>query len=75
MRTFRLIRDVDVTGVSGTRLVAEGVEFTDGSVALRWTSEPRSMVFHESLQAVLDVHGHGGRTRVAFSEDREKERA
>lgn len=35
-RRFRLIRHHDVSGVSGTGPVAEGVQFTDGAVALRW---------------------------------------
>lgn len=35
MNRFELVRDVDVTGISGTGVVAEGVEFSDGTVALR----------------------------------------
>lgn len=31
MRTFHLERDIDITGISGTGLVAEGVEFADGT--------------------------------------------
>jgi len=34
-RPFVLRRLVDETGVSGTGVVAEGVEFSDGTVALR----------------------------------------
>ena len=37
-RAFVLQRNEDETGVSGTGIVAEGVEFSDGTVALRWTS-------------------------------------
>ena len=36
MRLFKLQRKVDCSGVSGTGVVAEGVEFDDGQVALRW---------------------------------------
>jgi hypothetical protein len=35
MRLFLLIRNEDVSGVSGTGIVAEGVEFSDGTVAMR----------------------------------------
>lgn len=65
-RAFVLQRDVDETGVSGTGIVAEGVEFSDGTVALRWTSEwPTSVVFHDrGMDSVNHVHGHGGKTRV-----------
>ena len=68
MRAFVLQRDVDDTGVSGTGVVAEGVEFSDGTVALRWATEwPTSVVFHErGIEAVEAIHGHGGKTRVVF---------
>ena len=68
MRAFLLVRDEDVTGVSGTGVVAEGVEFTGGAVALRWLSDwPTSVVFHDrGIESVRAVHGHGGRTRIEW---------
>jgi len=73
-RAFVLQRDEDVTGVSGTGVVAEGVEFSDGTVSLRWTSEwPTSVVFHDrGIESVRAVHGHDGRTRIVWR-DREIE--
>jgi hypothetical protein len=67
-RRFQLVRDVDVTGVSGTGVVAEGVEFSSGVVALTWLSAwPTSVVFHDrGMASVEAVHGHGGATRVEF---------
>ena len=67
-RAFELHRDVDMSGVSGTGVVAEGVEFSDGTVALRWNSEwPTSVVFHErGIESVEAVHGHGGHTRIVW---------
>jgi len=69
VRTFELHRDVDKTGVSGEGIVAEGVEFGDGVVALRWLSEwPTSVVFHDrGMEAVEAVHGHGGQTRIVWT--------
>jgi len=63
---FVLLRKEDETGVSGTGVVAEGVEFSDGTVALRWTSQwPTSVVFHDrGIESVEHVHGHGGKTKV-----------
>jgi len=65
---FTLVRDEDVTGVSGTGVVAEGVEFTGGVVALRWLSDwPTSVVFHDKgMESVHAVHGHSGKTRVVY---------
>lgn len=69
MRRFELHRDEDVSGVSGTGVVAEGVAFGgDGPVALRWTSEwPTSVVFHDrGIESLEAVHGHNGRTRIVW---------
>jgi hypothetical protein len=67
-RRFELHRDDDITGVSGTGVVAEGIAFTDGTVALRWRSEwPTSVVFHDrGVDAVKAIHGHGGATRIVW---------
>jgi hypothetical protein len=68
---FVLLRDEDVSGVSGTGVVAEGVVFSDGIAVLRWRGQwPTSVVFHErGLEAVREVHGHGGKTRVVVLDD------
>jgi hypothetical protein len=68
VRRFQLNRLHDVTGVSGPGVVAEGVAFTDGTVALRWLSQwPTSVVFHErGIAAVEAVHGHGGSTVIEW---------
>lgn len=68
MRRFVLHRDEDITGVSGTGVVAEGVEFTDGVVVIRWRGDwPTSTVHHDrGMAAVQHIHGHGGATRVVW---------
>lgn len=70
-RAFVLERLVDETGISGTGIVAEGVEFSDGTVALRWRGPwPTSVVFHDrGIAAVEAVHGHGGKTRIVWCEE------
>lgn len=73
MRTFRIVRDVDVSGISGTGVVAEGVEFTDGTVVVRWLPvtngsvevQPTTVV-HPDIWNVTALHGHGGSSRVEF---------
>jgi hypothetical protein len=69
-RPFELHRDTDVSGVSGTGVVAEGVAFSDGTVALRWLSDwPTSVVFHDrGVEAVEAIHGHGGATRIVWAD-------
>lgn len=65
-RCFFLKRDEDVTGVSGTGVVAEGVVFTTGWVALTWLTAVNSLVFYPDIQNVIDIHGHDGKTQVLF---------
>jgi len=67
-RPFKLVRTVDVSGVSGTGVVAEGAEFSDGSVALRWLGAHPSTAVWPSVAEVLAVHGHQGATSVYWIE-------
>lgn len=70
-RRFLLVRNTDVTGVSGTGVVAEGVLFSNGVVALQWTSEfPTSVVFHQrGMESVAAVHLHNGATVVQWLDE------
>lgn len=65
-RRFELIRDVDVSLVSGTGRVAEGVEFSDRSIALRWRSSTPSTTVFDRIEHVEAVHGHHGKTIVRW---------
>lgn len=68
-RRFVLNRLVDETGISGVGLVAWGVEFPDGKVALRWNTEYSSCVWYDGMDAVVEIHGHGGKTRVDWIDE------
>jgi hypothetical protein len=66
-RPFVLQRDLDLTGVSGTGTVADGIEFPDGTVTVRWRGEHASTVVWGSLADALHVHGHADTTRVVWA--------
>jgi hypothetical protein len=66
VRRFRLVRIEDVSGVSGTGLVAEGVEFNSGKVVLGWCSEIISLTIYDTLADMEAIHGHEGRTRIVW---------
>lgn len=66
MRRFVLNRKEDVSGVSGAGVVVEGVEFTDGTVAMRWLNDRPSTVFWDNMKNALSVHGHDGKTVVEW---------
>lgn len=66
-RKFTLIRSEDETGFSGTGKVAEGIEFSDGVIALRWmVGVHQSTVLWDDIESVEAIHGHGGKTKVVF---------
>lgn len=66
MRRFELHRDIDISHVSGTGIVAQGCQYDDGTVALRWISDRPSTTFWASVADVVAVHCHGGLSRIVF---------
>lgn len=67
-RRFHLQRDTDITGVSGTGRVADGVLWPDGSVSIRWRGDRPSTVFWDDLAHAQHVHGHQGATRIVWDD-------
>ena len=66
-RCFQLMRHVDVSGVSGTGVVAEGVEWSDGTVTLHWGGRyPTTTVWQDGIDALLTIHGHNGATTIRW---------
>jgi len=79
MREFHFQRVEDESGTSGTGIVAEGVEFSDGSVMIHWFNEDNPNLNTTSdgfsfkpgpdgMEDTIQVHGHGGKTEVVFHE-------
>ena len=69
MRNFILQRDVDVSGVSGTGMVAQGCVFSDGTVVMRWLGDHPSTVLRDHIDDVEAVHGHGGTSRIIWLDE------
>jgi hypothetical protein len=66
VRVFQLVRGRDVTGVSGTGVVADGVLWPDGTMTIRWRGDHPSTVHWACLTDAETVHGHGGATRFVW---------
>lgn len=64
MILFELVREEDETGVSGVGVVAQGVVFDNNKVALTWLTKYTSICIYESLEDVINIHGHGGKTKI-----------
>ncbi|WP_159944796.1 MULTISPECIES: hypothetical protein [unclassified Nocardiopsis] len=50
-------------------VVAEGIRWGDGAVAVRWLSEHPSTVVWADLESAMAVHGHDGATRVEWCDE------
>lgn len=70
MRTFKVIRTEDVSGISGTGVVAEGVEFHDGQCAISWFGRHQIVEIAADIKTWIIVHGHGGRTTIQWDQDK-----
>jgi len=66
MRRFRLVRTEDETGVSGTGVIAEGVEFANGRCAMTWLSQFGAVTVFDNMKVIEETHGHQGKTKVEF---------
>ena len=69
MRRFHFERMEDASGVSGCGLVAEGMVFTDtGEAVVHWLGSHSSINIYKSIEDVLYIHGHGGRTKIVYDD-------
>lgn len=65
-RNFFLNRIEDESGVSGTGPVAEGSVYWNGKATLVWRTETSSVAVYDSIEHLLKVHGHGGKTQLEW---------
>lgn len=67
VQPFVLRRHHDVTGVSGTGIVADGALFPaagKGRAVVRWRGERGSTVVWDNIGHVKEIHGHDGATVI-----------
>lgn len=68
-RRFILWRYTDVSGVSGTGLVAEGVALPDGQCVMQWVTQTASIGLYRNFQELIDIHGHGKCTVIRWIDE------
>jgi hypothetical protein len=66
VRTFDFVRDVDRSGISGTGVVAQGVAYDDGVVAMHWLTQYRSTAIYPDIETLVAIHGHDGCSRIEW---------
>jgi hypothetical protein len=68
LKRFHFERNMDVSGVSGCGVVATGVLFDDGQIALHWESDHPSINIYRSIDDLLFIHGHEGATKIVWDD-------
>lgn len=64
MKYFRLIRNVDIHGNSGTGCVFTGVIFKSGKAVYMWSSEIGTVTVADSITQIENLHEHSGKGKV-----------
>lgn len=65
-RVFALQRIEDVHGMSGTGLVAWGVQLPSGRIVMEWQTRGRQVAQWDHIGDAIHYHGHGGKTRIVW---------
>jgi hypothetical protein len=71
-RAFKLYRDKDLNGVSGTGLICEGALFSDGHAVIHWLGQyPLTTPHPDGLSSIFAIHDHGGKgdLRLVWEDD------
>jgi len=73
LRRFWLYRHEDPSGISGTGFIAEGVEWTDGRVDVRFLSSHKTENRYPNMKEMANLHGHDGRTQIVWIDELPRE--
>lgn len=79
-RRFELVRTDDVSGTSGTGVVAVGVAYPDGAVHMQWRNNDNESLETRSngcsfkpapdgVESTVEIHGHEGRTELRWIDE------
>lgn len=65
-KLFYMLRHEDAGGISGTGVVAVGCVFPNGRIVFQWVTYRTSMEFYDTMDNLIEVHGHEGKTEIIF---------
>lgn len=62
------MRTEDISGVSGTGVIAEGCQFHTGECMLVWFGKIHTTNRYDSIEDLIAIHGHEGRTYIEWKD-------
>ena len=66
-KEFFLKRHKDISGTSGTGIVARGIIFPkDGKVVMEWESNFDTITIFKNTEELISIHGHNGATEFVM---------
>jgi hypothetical protein len=68
IKHFYFKRVEDVSGTSGTGIVARGVILPSGACVLEWLTFHSSIAIYKNIEDVEKIHGHAGSTLVILGD-------
>lgn len=71
VKEFFLFRKEDVSGISGTGVVAVGCIFPSGLCVLEWLTFHSSVNHYKNFDDVEKIHGHNGSTEIILGSPEE----
>lgn len=73
VKPFYLFRKVDISGTSGTGIVAMGAIFPSGQVFMEWiASNHVSWNMFDNIEDVKTINGHDGATEIIMGNPDDK---
>ena len=71
MKRFYLERLIDESGISGIGIIADGIMFSNGQVVLCWRTFTSSLGIYQTLDDMIRIHGHNGKTIIQWIDSSE----
>jgi len=66
MKQFYLHRIEDISGVSGTGIIAHGMILPSGRVVMEWVTTHKSIAIYDSIDEIQLLHAHKGKTNLVY---------
>lgn len=74
IKTYKLVRNKDINGLSGTGDVAIIAAFPSGRAVMEWTASNHATltIFNGGIEEIAQIHGHNGNSVIVSLDEPKK---